>query len=93
MSVVLYWCAEGSINSQEYKSFEIYAVTINISMTEYNHWISSLADRLFYHYSLWGKWVWYFWSLAYFRFFEAINKAFEVQFFQGFIFISYQRHW
>ena len=27
-----------------------------------------------------GKWVWYFWSLAYFHFFEALNNAFEVQF-------------
>ena len=32
------------------------------------------------------KWVWYFWSHAYFCFFEALNGAFEVQFFQGFIF-------
>ena len=30
-------CADGPINSQEYKSFEIYAVTIKISMTEYHH--------------------------------------------------------
>ena len=33
--VCVVWCSEGSINSQEYKSFEIYAVTIKISMTEY----------------------------------------------------------
>ena len=39
------------------------------------------------------KWVWYFWSLAYFRFFEALNGAFEDNFFQGFIFTPYQRHW
>ena len=26
-----------------------------------------------------GKGVWYFWSLAYFHFFEALNNAFEVQ--------------
>ena len=32
------------------------------------------------------------WSLAYFRFFEALNGTFEVQFFQGFIFTPYQRH-
>ena len=25
---------------QEYKSFEIYAVTINIYMIEYHHWIN-----------------------------------------------------
>ena len=30
----------------------MYAVSIKISMTEYNYWINSLADRLFYHYSL-----------------------------------------
>ena len=27
----------GPINSQEYKSFEIYAVTVKKSMTEYHH--------------------------------------------------------
>ena len=27
------------------------------------------------------------------HFFEALNGAFEVQFFQGFIFTPYQRHW
>ena len=33
-------------------------------------------------------------SLVYssFHFFEALNDAFEVQFFQGFIFTPYQRH-
>ena len=35
MSVVVWWCSDGPLNSQEYKSFEIYAVTIKISMTEY----------------------------------------------------------
>ena len=43
----------------------MHAVTIKISMTEYHHWINSLVHRLLHHYSLWGKWVWYFWSLAY----------------------------
>ena len=28
-----------------------------------------------------------------FSLFEALNDAFEVQFFQGFIFTPYQRHW
>ena len=28
-----------------------------------------------------------------FAFFEALNNAFKVQFFQGFIFTSYHRHW
>ena len=30
-------CSDGQINSQEYKSFEMYAVTGKISMTEYHH--------------------------------------------------------
>ena len=29
----------------------------------------------------------------YFHSFEALNYAFEVHFFQGFIFTPYQRHW
>ena len=29
--------SDGLINSQEYKSFDIYAVAIKISMTEYYH--------------------------------------------------------
>ena len=41
------WCSDGPINSQEYKSFEIYAVSIKISMTEYHHWINDLVDHLF----------------------------------------------
>ena len=35
------------VNIQEYKSFEIYAVTIKISMTEYRHWINGQAYHLF----------------------------------------------
>ena len=31
--------------------------------------------------------------LSIFTLFEALNDAFEVQFFQGFIFTPYQRHW
>ena len=81
---VAWWCSDGPVNSQEYKSFEIYAVSIKISMTEYHHWINDLVDHLFYNTAVYGeKWVWYFWSLAYFRFFEALNGAFEVQFFSG----------
>ena len=35
-----------------------------------------------------------FWPHSvYFHSFEALNDAFEVQFFQGFIFTPYQRHW
>ena len=37
------------------QSFEIDAVTIKKSMTEYHHWINVLAAHLFS--SLWGKWV------------------------------------
>ena len=40
---------EGSISSQEiqeYKNFDIYAVTIKISMTEYHHLINRLAHGL-----------------------------------------------
>ena len=44
---VVWWCSDGPINSQEYKSFEIYEVTIKISMTEYHHWINSQAYHLF----------------------------------------------
>ena len=44
---VAWWCAEGPINSQEYKRFEIYVVTIKISMTEYYHWINVQAHHLF----------------------------------------------
>ena len=34
-----------------------------------------------------------FWRLIYFHSIEALNDAFKVQFFQGFIFTPYQRHW
>ena len=37
--------------------------------------------------------TWWIWSLVYFHSFEALNDAFEVQIFQGFIFTPYQRHW
>ena len=37
---VIYWCSDASINSQEYESFDIYAVIIKISMTEYHHLIN-----------------------------------------------------
>ena len=30
-----------------------------------------------------GKWVWWIWSLVYFHSFEALNDAFEVQYFSG----------
>ena len=48
MSVLyMYNDVEGSINSQECKSFEIDAVTIKKSMTKYHHWINGLAHHLF----------------------------------------------
>ena len=34
-SAPVWWCSDGLINSQEYTSFDIYAATINISMTEW----------------------------------------------------------
>ena len=40
---------------QECKSFEIYAVTIKLSMTEYHPLINHQAHGLFYHSSLWWK--------------------------------------
>ena len=44
---VVWWCSDGPINSQEYKSFKIHAVTIKISMTEYHRWINGQAHHLF----------------------------------------------
>ena len=44
---VVWWCSDGPINNQKYKNFEIYVVTIKISMTEYHHWINGEAHHLF----------------------------------------------
>ena len=46
---IVWWCSDGPLlNSQHwYKSFEIYAVSIKISMIEYHHWIDDLVDHLF----------------------------------------------
>ena len=44
---VAWWCSDGPTNSQEYKRFEIYTVTMKISMTEYHHWINGQAHHLF----------------------------------------------
>ena len=44
---VVWWCSNGPVNSQEYKSFDFYTVSIKISMTEYQHWINGQADHLF----------------------------------------------
>ena len=44
---VVWWYPDGPLNSQEYKSIEIYAVSIKISMNEYHRWINNLVDHLF----------------------------------------------
>ena len=82
-------------NSQEYKSFDIYVVTIKISMTEYHHLINYLADGLFLTLQSMGENEYGISGHLYFHFFEALNNAFEVQcaIFQGFIFTPYHRHW
>ena len=78
---VVWWCSDGPINSQECKSFEIYAVTIKIFMTEYHHWINGQA-HLFQHSSLRGRNEEDISGhIVYFHFFEALNGAFELQFF------------
>ena len=47
-----------SKNSQEYKSFEIYAVTINISMTDNHHWINRQVSPFILTRQFMGeKWV------------------------------------
>ena len=45
--VVYKWCSDGSINIQEYKSFELDAVTIKIYMAEYHHLINCRVYGLF----------------------------------------------
>ena len=47
MSVLHKWCEDGSKNSQEYNSFEIYVVTIKISMNEYYNSINNQNYGLF----------------------------------------------
>ena len=44
---VVWWCSDEPLNSQEYNSFQIYAVSIKIFMTEYHYWINDLVDQLF----------------------------------------------
>ena len=58
----------------------------SLSKSPYD-WISPLNKQsgmtIYFNTAVYGeKWVWYFWSLAYFHFFAALNGAFEVQFFQ-----------
>ena len=47
MSVLYNDVQMDQLNSQEYKSFEMYAVTMKISMSEYHHWINGEAYHLF----------------------------------------------
>ena len=47
-------------------------------------WLTIYSNTVVYG----GKWVWWIWSLVYFHSFEALNDAFEVQYFQGFIFYT-----
>ena len=48
---------------------------------------------LFQHSSLWGEMSMVNPVTCLFSLLEALNDAFEVQFFQGFIFTPYHRHW
>ena len=75
------WRSDGSRYSQEYKSFEIYAATITISMTEYHHWINCQAYGSFLTQQSMGENEYDKSGHLYFHFFEALNDAFEVQFF------------
>ena len=70
-----------SINSQEHKSFQIYSVTIKISMTEYHHWINRQAYCLFY--CLCAEMSKINPVTCLFSFFEALKGAFEVHFFRA----------
>ena len=82
---VVWWCSDGPINGQEYKSFEMYAVTIEISMTEYHHWINGQD-----HHLLWGEMRKINPVTCLFSLFEAPNGAVVVQILQGFICLT---HW
>ena len=55
MSVLYNDASDGSLTSQECRSFEIDAVTIKKSMTEYHPLINSQTHLLFQHSSLWGE--------------------------------------
>ena len=81
---VVWRCSDGPINSQEYKSFEIHAVTVKISMTEYHHWINGQLT-IYYNTAVYGgggggheygkssHLSIFTWN----HFFEALNGAFE----------------
>ena len=45
--VCVVWSSDGPLNSQEYKSFELYALSVKISMTECHHWINDMVHHLF----------------------------------------------
>ena len=63
---------------QEHISFEIDGVTIKIqvSMTEYHHWINDLVDHLLLTAVYGEKWIWYISG-------HLHILAFEVHFFRG----------
>ena len=46
--MMMFRTSDGPINSQEYKSSDIGAITIKISMTEYHHLIDRQTYGLFY---------------------------------------------
>ena len=84
---------DGSVNSQEYKSFEIYAVTIKISMTEYHQ--STFNKPSDWWFILTQQSIWWKMSMVnpvtclFFHFFEALNDSFwSAISFKGFIFYS-----
>ena len=72
------------------KVLKIYVVIIKISMTGYHHWINGQTYHLFYHSSLWGEMSKINPVTCLFHLFEALNNAFEMQLFQGFIFTPYR---
>ena len=81
------------MNSQECKRFEIDAVTIKKYVTEYHHLTNSQAYIFILTQQSMGEVsTWQIWAFVYFHSFEALNDAFDVQFFQGFIFTPYQRY-
>ena len=58
MSVLYNDVADGSINNQEFKFFEIDAVTIKTSMTEYHHLNKQSGLHLIITLAVYGgKWV------------------------------------
>ena len=64
MSVLYNDVQKGQQTARNAKVFEIDAVTIKKSMTEYHHWINVLAAHLFLNTVVYGrKWVWWIWAI------------------------------